>query len=64
MKINNLNEKETAVIKECNNKHLLQHGFTPNTNIYVYKKFSNIMCFLIRGAIIAVRNSDCESIEV
>ena len=64
MNINNLNEGESAIIKNCSNRILLQHGFTPGTTVNVYKKILNIMCFSIRGAMIAMRYSDCESIQI
>jgi len=64
MKIYELKENEYFTIKDCNSNRLLAMGFVPNTKVKIYKKYSNIVCCYLRGAIIALRKSDCDEIEI
>lgn len=64
MNITELLEGEHAIIDNCDHKRLSEYGLVKDTHILIYKKFSNMTCIYIRGAIIACRNDDLEDITV
>jgi len=62
--INDLKKGETAVITKCDNRRLLEHGFTPGTHILIYSKIPFMTCVGIRGTVLVCRKTDCAKVEV
>ena len=51
-------------IVSCSHKRLLEHGFTPGTEVTLIdiKFFGNV--FMIRGTMIGIRNEDMRSLTL
>lgn len=64
MNITELLEGEYGVVDSCSQRRLLEHGLVPDTKIYIYKKYSDMTCICVRGAVIACRNNDLKDITV
>lgn len=62
--IGDLIEGEKAIIKDCVNYRLLEHGFVPGTQIEIYKKVNGITSVYLRGAIIACRDSEAKEVYI
>ena len=57
-------EGEKAIVVDCGNWRLLEHGFIPGTKVVIYKKFFGLTSVYLRGAVIACRNKDYEKVTV
>ncbi|HIH32237.1 TPA: hypothetical protein HA235_06015 [Candidatus Woesearchaeota archaeon] len=64
MDITGLLEGDIALVEECQNRRLMEHGFVRDTPIQIYKKLPGITCVQVRGAIIACRDYDLAKITV
>lgn len=64
MKINQMIEAESYVITNCDDMRLLENGFIPGTEIYIYRQVYGIISVAIRGTIIALRKEEYNKISV
>mgnify|MGYP002868409665 CR=1 FL=1 len=71
MKIEDMNTGQTARISKIDLSHpssfrLLEYGFTPGQEIKLMNKsfFNDPLAVSLRGALIAIRKSDADCIEI
>ena len=71
MKIEDMSRGQTAIIKKIDKSHpssfrLLEYGFTPGQEIQLINKsfFNDPLAISLRGALIAIRKSDADCIEI
>lgn len=64
MKLEELLEGERAMIKNCANSRLLEYGFTPGTQIQIYRKVKGITAIYLRNTVIACRDNDIKKVYV
>jgi len=55
-----ININDNLIITESNNRRLIEHGFTEDTILNVYAKVNGIICFSLRGSVIAIRESNID----